>query len=478
MVATATMSPIIRNQAKTTLVVGLGKSGLSIVRCLTRLGISVAVADSRAHPPGLAELMRDFPQLPCYLGEFDPVLFAGAAQIFISPGVPLNTPVIAAAVARGTPVLGDIELFARLVRAPVAAITGSNGKSTVTTLLGLMAQHAGIRVAVGGNLGTPALDLLADTDPTSIVQPAELYILELSSFQLETTHSLDAKVACVLNLSPDHLDRYLNYEAYVAAKKRIFQGQGVQILNADDALVVAMAEPDRPQRWFTTNTPSQRQFGLLRQANKPCLGYGQEPWLAVNELSIRGMHNYANALAALAMGDALALPRQAMLAALREFTGLPHRSQLVAEYAGVCWFDDSKGTNVGATVAAVQGMPGRVVLIAGGEGKEQDFSPLRTVLQDKTHALILLGRDRELIASSVANVVPYYFVDTMSEAVALAAQLAKPGDNVLLSPACASFDMFSNYEERGRVFNAAVKQLLAQQQNSGSLTAARQVTAC
>jgi len=438
------------------LVLGLGKSGLSIVRCLAHLGASITVADSRVQPPGLAELKRDFPQIPCHLGAFDTALCTDAARIIISPGVPLSTPVIAAAIANGAQVLGDIELFARLVQCRLAAITGSNGKSTVTTLLGLMAQQAGIKVAVGGNLGWPALDLLQQA-------PASLYVLELSSFQLETTASLQAEVACVLNISPDHLDRYPDYEAYCAAKQRIFQGQGVQVLNADDPCVAAMAISGRQHYWFTLQQPGPGQFGLLSQDGELWLGYGSEPWLAVNELGLSGLHNCANALAALAMGTALGLPRETMLQVLRTFTGLAHRSQLVAAQAGVRWLNDSKGTNVGATVAAVQGMPGPVVLIAGGDGKGQDFTPLRSAVQDKARALILLGRDKELIATAVGDAAPHYFVDSLPQAVALAAELAQAGDNVLLSPACASFDMFSNYEQRGNVFSTAVKQLLAAQ---------------
>ena len=436
------------------LVVGLGKSGLSMVRCLSRLGARIAVADSRLQAPGLAELQAMFPAIPYHLGAFDPELFAQAERIVLSPGVALSTPVIAAAVARGVPVLGDIELLSQLSKAPIAAITGSNGKSTVTTLLGLMAQRAGIKAAVGGNLGTPALDLLSDR--------AELYILELSSFQLETTHSLNAQAACVLNISPDHLDRYENFSAYIAAKQRIFRGDGWQILNADDPIVAAMAEPGRRQLWFGTGPRrNDKQFSLLPQSDGLWLGRGTEPWLALRELRISGWHNYSNALAALAMGEALQLPRAAMLKALREFNGLPHRSQLVAEQAGVRWYNDSKGTNVGASVAAVQGMPGPVVLIAGGEGKGQDFSPLRAVVQAKVRTLILMGRDRDLIAQTVSDVVPLQFAASMEQAVALAAELAQPGDSVLLSPACASFDMFSNYEERGRVFETVVKQQLA-----------------
>ena len=436
-----------------TLVVGLGKSGLSMIRCLHRLGARLAVADSRLQAPGLAELQASFPTIKHHLGPFDPELFSQAARIALSPGVAMNTPVVAAAVARGVPVFGDIELLSQLSNSPIAAITGSNGKSTVTTLVGVMAQKAGIKAAVGGNLGTPALDLL-DTQ-------AELYILELSSFQLETTHSLNAQVACVLNFSPDHMDRYAAYDDYIAAKRRIFRGDGKQVLNADDPIVAAMAVPGRQHIWFGTG-PRQYddQFRLLPQADGLWLGRGVEPWLPVQELHLSGWHNYSNALAALAAGAALDWPREAMMAALRAFKGLPHRTQWVAEQSGVRWYNDSKGTNVGATIASVQGMPSPVVLIAGGDGKGQDFAPLQSALQNKVRALILIGRDRDLIARAVGDAVPLMYAADMGQAVALAAEQAQPGDSVLLSPACASFDMFSNYEERGRVFETAVKKQL------------------
>jgi UDP-N-acetylmuramoylalanine--D-glutamate ligase len=433
-----------------TLVMGLGKSGLSAVRTLLALGAAVAVTDSRPAPPGLVELQRQYPQVPCYPGGFPAAVVAGAARLLVSPGVSLQTPVIAAAAARGVPVWGDIELFARLARAPVAAITGSNGKSTVTTLLGLMAEQAGVRVAVGGNLGTPALELLA--------QPAtELYVLELSSFQLESTGSLNARVATVLNISPDHLDRHGSLAAYTQAKQRIFRGDGWQVINADDPAVTAMAEPGRPGLQFTLAEPAPGEFGLRRCAGELWLAHGADCWLAAAELRISGAHNLANALAALSMGYALGLERTAMLAALRTFTGLPHRTRLVLEWDGVRWYDDSKGTNVGATVAAVNGLPGRLVLIAGGDGKGQDFTPLGAALVPKVHALVLLGRAAPAIAAAAGGCVPVHRARDMAQAVAMAAQLAHPGDSVLLSPACASFDMFSNYEERGEVFAAEVR---------------------
>ncbi|MEZ5582424.1 MAG: UDP-N-acetylmuramoyl-L-alanine--D-glutamate ligase [Candidatus Competibacteraceae bacterium] len=431
-----------------TLVVGLGLSGMSAVRTLAALGVEVAVTDSRAAPPELATLQREFPDVPYRVGHFDGHLFAKAKRLVVSPGVPVQTPPIAATAERGVPLWGDIELFARLVQAPVVAITGSNGKSTVTTLLGRMVEQAGIPVAVGGNLGTPALDLLRQPQ-------AELYVLELSSFQLETTLSLNAKAATVLNISPDHMDRYPDLNAYTQAKQRIFRGDGVQIINADDSRVTAMQIPHREILRFTLNTPATGEFGLRQVGDEIHLAYGEDNWLAAESLKIRGRHNLANALAALALGHVLDLPKNAMITALRAFPGLPHRTEWVATAGGVSWFNDSKGTNVGATIAAVQGLPGPLVLIAGGDGKGQDFTPLGSVLPGKVRALIVLGRDAPAIAA--VSSVPVHWAGDMEQAVELAGQLAQAGDSVLLSPACASFDMFSHYEERGAVFSALAR---------------------
>ena len=442
-----------------TLIVGLGKSGLSAARALKALGMAFAVADSRAEPPGLAALRAECPDAPFHLGGFDPAVFASAARLLVSPGVSVKTPVIAEAAARGVPVDGDIEWLAQWTTVPIAAITGSNGKSTVTTLLGLMAERSGVQAAVGGNLGTPALELWLQTEGARRKATPDLYVLELSSFQLETTHSLNARVATVLNISPDHMDRYDRLEEYIAAKQRIFRGHGVMVVNADDPVVMRMVDPGRDVLRFTLEEPGESDFGLWREGGETWLGRGRERWIAAAELKISGDHNLANALAALAMGHALGLPQAGMLAALREFTGLAHRTTLVRERAGVRWFDDSKGTNVGATVAAVRGLPGSVVLIAGGDGKSQDFTPLRAALMDKARAVVLIGRDAPLIAAALGDRIPWHSAADLAQAVARAAELAQAGDSVLLSPACASFDMFSGYEERGAVFAAAVQGL-------------------
>jgi len=431
-------------------IVGLGKTGLSCARYLAARGESFAVIDSRDAPPGLEELRREFPQVPVFPGGFDAAVLARAQRLVVSPGVALAEPAIAAALRDGAAAVGDIELFAREARAPVVAVTGANGKSTVTTLVGEMIRDAGMVAQLGGNLGTPALDLLAAELP-------DFYVLELSSFQLETTYSLDAAAAVVLNISPDHMDRYHDVHDYAAAKQRIYRGTGTMVINGDDPLVAAMLEPGRKVVRFGLSVPAQGDFGLRQRDGEAYLAKGAETLLAAAELRIKGSHNIANALAALALGDALAVPMASMLDTLRRFAGLPHRTQWVTSRNGVDWYNDSKGTNVGATLAALQGMPGKVVLIAGGLGKGQDFTPLKAAVAAKARAVVLMGRDAALIERAVAGAVPVVRVKDMDEAVERAAVLAHAGDTVLLSPACASFDMFKGYDHRGEVFTAAVR---------------------
>lgn len=440
-----------------TLVVGLGKTGLSCARHLRARGEPVAVVDSRRHPPGLEEARREMPDLALFVGGFEPEVFAAADRLVVSPGVPLDEPEVARARARGVPVLGDIELFAREARAPVAAITGSNGKSTVTTLLGQMAHLAGIRAAVGGNLGEPALDLLADG--------VELYLLELSSFQLESTTSLRCRVATVLNVSADHMDRYADLAAYAAVKARVFHGAETAVVNRDDPLVSALGGGAGTSRGFTLGVPvNGEDFGLTDRNGEVWLARGRTVLLPTRDLALSGRHNLANALAALAVGEACGFPLSAMEEALRTFRGLPHRTYLVAEIRGVRWYDDSKGTNPGATVAALDGLissseVARAVLIAGGDCKGADFTPLVPAVQRAARAVVLMGRDAPMIERVLGDRVPLLHARDMDEAVSLAAGVAVPGDSVLLSPACASFDMFDNYVHRGRVFAAAVGSL-------------------
>ncbi len=440
-----------------TLVVGLGRTGLSCARFLRGRGVAVTVVDSRQEPPGLEGARREMPDLALFVGGFDADVFAAAERLIVSPGVPLREPLIAAAAARGIPVLGDIELFAQAARSPVAAITGSNGKSSVTTLLGQMARLAGVRVAVGGNLGQPALDLLDDG--------VELYVLELSSFQLESTYSLAPRVATVLNVSADHMDRYEGIDEYAATKARIFRGARTAVLNLDDPRVRGMAKMANEDVGFTLDAADRESdFGLVEHGGETWIARGPSRLLPAREVAARGRHNLANALAALAMGQACGLAEVAMLEALRTFRGLPHRTALVASKGGVDWYDDSKGTNPGATVAALDGLvdpsgSARAVLIAGGDCKGADFGPLVCAVERAARAVVLIGRDAPMIEDAVNGRVPTLRAKDMTDAVMQAFAAAQPGDCVLLSPACASFDMFDNYEHRGRVFAAAVEGL-------------------
>jgi UDP-N-acetylmuramoylalanine--D-glutamate ligase len=445
-------------QSDYTVVMGMGKTGIACVNFLVKNHISVRVMDNRSNPPGLAILRQTFPQVPYIIGRFDAEQLAQAAEIIISPGLSRQTPALAQAQAAGVPIISEIELFARYVNAPVVAITGSNGKSTVTTLLGEMAKQAGWRVQVGGNLGTPALDLLCTPAP-------DLYILELSSFQLECTYSLNPKAAVVLNISEDHLDRYASLNDYIVAKQRIYQGDDtIIIINADDPYVVAMLSSQRQSLSFSIDD-NRGDFRVCQYDGDGYLVRAHDstftPLLSTKKMRLQGAMMRANALAALALGEAVGLPQSAMLEALQTFRGLAHRCAWVANRQGVDWYNDSKGTNVGATIAAIEGLdkPGQVVLIAGGDGKGADFAPLAEVVIEHCRACVLIGRDAPLIAEVLADWVPVHYAQSMNDAVAQAAVLASAGDTVLLSPACASFDMFENYEHRGVVFEAAVRQI-------------------
>ncbi len=436
-----------------TLIVGLGATGLSCVRHLAARNRSVVVTDSRAAPPGLESIRDEFPEMETSLGGFETRLFEYALEIVLSPGVSPQEPAVRAAVKRGVPVIGDIELFAQEADAPVAAITGSNGKSTVTTLVAEMATRDARRVKVGGNLGPPALSLLEGETP-------DLFVLELSSFQLETTRSLHPVAATVLNVSPDHMDRHHELDDYVEAKRRIFQGDGVMVINLDDPVVAAMYEPGRKVIGFTLDEPAGRDFGLAKGVGGIWLARGSEHLIPVDALPLPGLHNAANCLAALAMGEALEISMPSRLAALENFKGLPHRCQLVAEHNEVRWYDDSKGTNVGATVAAVRGLGAErdLVLIAGGLSKGADFTPLKGPVARHVRHVVLFGQDAELIERALAGIVACTRVQDLKAAVRAAGDAAVPGSAVLFSPACASFDMFENYAARGRAFAAAVRE--------------------
>ncbi len=447
---------------KQVLVLGLGETGLSLARWLVAQGARVRAADSREQPPALAEVRSQLPQVEIFCGAFGDQILSGIDLLAISPGVALHEPFVQRAVARGIPVMGDIELFAQALpqknghqnRPRIIAITGSNGKTTVTSMVGSMCRAAGLDTAVAGNISPAVLDALLQREG----QQPDIWVLELSSFQLEATMTLNADAATVLNISEDHLDRYAGMHEYVAAKARIFKGEGVQVLNRDDACSAGMALPGRKQITFGLDDVSD--FGIERNNGEIWLKQGQLRLMNAKELQIAGLHNVSNALAALALCSAAGLPLAPQLAALRAFKGLPHRVERVAEINGVIYYDDSKGTNVGATVAALQGLGRRAVLIAGGDGKGQDFSPLGPVAASHARAVVLIGRDAEKISAALQGCgVAVVRAHDMADAVRLSAALAQPGDAVLLSPACASFDMFRNYAHRAEVFVGAVHAL-------------------
>jgi UDP-N-acetylmuramoylalanine--D-glutamate ligase len=441
---------------------------MSMARFAVRSGAAVRVADTRESPPFAAQLREELPSVPLFVGAFDPRVFEGAEIIAISPGVPLFEPLVRKAHERGVPVVGDIELFARMrdefPDSRVIAITGSNGKSTVTEMVGAMCRASGIRTVVAGNIGLPILDAVSEIDAGKRRRP-DVFVLELSSFQLEATESLNPEAAVVLNLSEDHLDRYPGMGEYAQAKSRIFLGSGVQVLNRDDAWSRSMSLAGRCVFSFGLDEPAdERQWGLRGVAGEDWLAQGQTNLMRLSELQVAGLHNAANALAALALCRAVRLSYPPLLKALREFQGLPHRVQRVAEFGGVTFYDDSKGTNVGATVAALEGLARPCVVILGGDGKGQDFSPLRDPVARHGRAAVLIGRDQDLIARAIeGSGVPLERATDMHDAVRRAFALSRAGDAVLLSPACASFDMFRNYEHRAQVFAEAVKRLEASQ---------------
>ena len=450
-------------------IVGLGRTGLSCARYLHARGRRLAVTDTRQKPPEMARLAELDPGIPVSVGGLDVRLLEGADCVVASPGVSLAEPFFVEARRRGLEIVGDIELFARAVDAPVVGITGTNGKSTVTTLVGRMAERAGLHVRVGGNLGEPALDRLspaaaqtsASRGAQAAAAPTRLYVLELSSFQLESTTSLDLKAAVVLNVTPDHLDRYDSVESYAQAKARIFARCETAVINLDDPLVVAMPRAGQKTLSFSLRASIGADYAVTTRDGDWWLTRRGEPLLAVSAMKIKGLHNAANALASLALGDALGLPMPAMLEELATFPGLPHRSQWVADVRGVTYINDSKGTNVGATIAAVSGMQGPLIMIAGGDGKNQDFAELADVFRGKVRHTVLIGRDAAAIAKALAGVCTLETCVTLEDAVRAAAKAAQPGDTVLLSPACASLDMFRDYTHRGAVFTQAVKELAA-----------------
>lgn len=437
-------------------VAGLGISGVAAVNFLHGQGYRVAVTDSRTTPPGHDQIPAE---VQTSFGHFDQELLLSAEEIIISPGLDPKLAEIQAAIAQGIPVVSEIQILRRATNKPIVAITGSNAKSTVTTLIGLMAVDAGKKVAVGGNLGRPALDLIKD-DP-------ELYILELSSFQLETTSNLNAEVAVVLNMSEDHLDRHGDMMGYHAAKHRIFQGAKKVVFNRDDALTRPLVPDTTPMQSFGLNAPDMNQYGILKETDGTIwLARGRERLLKSSQMYLQGTHNIANALACLVLGEAIGLPLESMLETLKTFKGLEHRCEFVKEVHGVRYYNDSKGTNIGATQAALDGLGaaievqgGKVAIILGGQGKGQDFKALRDSLSQYAKVAVLIGEDRPLIEDAIAGTTELRHADNLQQAVKICQKHTQAHDVVLLSPACASFDMFSGYPERGRKFVTYVNEL-------------------
>lgn len=444
-------------QGKGVLVLGLGDTGLSCVRWLARHGARLVAADTRAAPPALGAIRAQHPDLRVVLGPFDDALLAGVDAVVASPGVALREPILRAALGRGIEVAGDVEIFGREVARAgkgvrVLGVTGTNGKSTVTALAAAMARAAGLRAEAIGNIGVPVLDALGAAEAGGF---PDVYVAELSSYQLETTRSLALDAAAMLNVSQDHLDRYDAMADYARAKERIFLHCGTRVVNRDDAYSRAMAG-DSPLSFGLGAPAGDAQWGL--DARRRTMLRGARALLDVEAMAMTGMHNVANGLAAHALASAIGIAPEPLARALREFRGLPHRVQPVAEARGVRFYDDSKGTNVGATVAALEGFCVPVVLIAGGEGKGQDFAPLAAAVRAHARAVVLIGRDADAIAAAIAPAgVPVERAATMPAAVAVAFALARDGDAVLLSPACASFDMFRNYAHRGEAFAAAAR---------------------
>ncbi len=439
-------------------IIGLGKTGFSFVKFLHAQGHHIFVTDTRDNPPYLLAMRDQYPDILFQGGELSAEFIDKADEILVSPGISIKHPLIIAAAEKGVPIVGDVELFARHAKAPIVAITGSNGKTTVTTLMGLMIEKAGSNVFVCGNIGEPVLDILEKPTP-------DFYVIELSSFQLETTDSLKAKAAVVLNITPDHMDRYDTFELYCAAKRKIYQGCENAIINLDDPVSWAGAlDNQSSQLSFTLKKPQKNEFGIIQKNNQSYLAFGETELMPTHEMKLHGQHHNQNALACLALGHAIGLDFPPMLQILREFSGLTHRCELIAEKKGVQWYNDSKATNVGAALAAIetlgQSTGRKMILILGGDAKNADLQDLKApVLKYASHVL-LLGKDAPRFVELLRGHLPLTMVSTLEEAVEKASEIASKNEIVLLSPACASLDMFTNYEHRGKVFVQAVEALV------------------
>ena len=435
------------------LIFGLGTTGQSVARWWRQQGVAFAAFDTRAEFADNSAAVADIDRDIAAFGDVEASFVDGCAEMIVSPGVALDHPLVERARGQGCRVRGDIDLFLEAAQAPVVGITGSNGKSTVTSILGAMIAACGVKVAVGGNLGRPALDLLAD-------EP-ELYVLELSSFQLERSEALGLDLATVLNISADHLDRYASLMDYHRAKHAIHKQVRHVVANRDDPLTIPLVPEETPVTWWRSREPDLNEFGLRESDGGTWLCRGVEKLVCTDELQLAGRHNHLNVLAALALGSALKMPIEGLIEGAKQYGGLPHRCQLISQINGVRFIDDSKGTNIGATVAALEGLncAGQIWLIIGGQGKGQDFSLLKPVLAQINVRLLVIGEATEDIRAHLGRDTPIDVMSSLEDAVNLSAASAQPGDIVLLSPACASFDMFTSYMERGERFQAAVAAL-------------------
>ncbi len=441
------------------LIAGLGKTGHSIARFLKRRNLSFVAFDTRVSPSGLADFNHEFPDVDVFSESVPETLYKQLTAIISSPGVALDHPVMQHAKQMGLPIFGDIECLAREVKVPVIAITGTNGKSTVTTLVGDMAKASGFLVAVAGNIGTPVLDLL-DNDIHY-----DLWVLELSSFQLDLTYSLAPIAATILNVSPDHLDRHHSLQDYILAKQRIYNQAQCVLFNREDEHSYPMTVSDGASVMsFGLDAPADNMFGILTHESQQFLACGEHRFMLVDEIKVKGRHNWANALAACALAKAAGIATPYMTQVLKHFSGLPHRSQWVRTLDGVEWINDSKGTNIGATISAISGighaMPtGKIVLIAGGQGKGADFNELKPAMTQHVRTVVLIGEDADLIEQALMDVVPILRAIALEDAIKIAKDQAQAGDVVLLSPACASLDMFRDFNHRGEVYTAVVNML-------------------
>jgi UDP-N-acetylmuramoylalanine--D-glutamate ligase len=435
------------------LILGLGVTGQSVARWWRQQGVAFAAVDTRAERADDPAAVTDIDPNNSAFGDVDEAFVDDCTEMIVSPGVALDHPLVERARGQGCRVRGDIDLFIEAAQAPVVGITGSNGKSTVTSILGAMIAACGVKVAVGGNLGRPALDLLAD-------EP-ELYVLELSSFQLERSETLGLALATVLNISADHLDRYASLTDYHRAKHAIYKQVGHVVANRDDPLTIPLVPEETPVTWWRSGEPDLNEFGLVERDGATWLCRGPEGLVCSDELQLAGRHNHLNVLAALALGSALKMPLEGLIEGAKHYRGLPHRCQLISQINGVRFIDDSKGTNIGATAAALEGLSGagQIWLIIGGQGKGQDFSLLKPVLARINVRLLVMGEATEQIRADLGRDTPIDVMSSLEDAVNLSAASAQPGDIVLLSPACASFDMFASYVERGERFQAAVAAL-------------------